>query len=347
MSIEQQFPISNDEQDPDGIIDGVGDVSGGHHSLVYKDDGYIKELEEVIECVKDQTSLVSEDDEERKGKNDAIEDMTLTTNINKMPTQGTRVAKTSNRIQLILQKEITTGGREIRGCSMSINGNLFFTDYESVKLLNIAADGTLKYKMSTNFDAFDFTFVNENTVAITSGESKMHSGIALIDVETRSEIKFITLLGRPFGINCAQGSLFVCVEKFGIYELDTINYDKCCVIRCCLPWYSYIHVSSDRIYYTDYTVHSVYCCGRKGSHFWTFRDDFILKYPRGITVVNDGNVYVVGEKSSNVVIISNDGKQILTKEEGLNEPSSIFVSQQNGTLLVANKRNNAFLYTFK
>ncbi|CAC5403171.1 unnamed protein product [Mytilus coruscus] len=347
VSIEQLFPISNDELYPDGIIDGIGDVYGAQHSLVYKDDDDFKEVEEITECVEEQTSFASEDDEERKGKNDAIEDMSLTTNINKMQTKVTQVEKTSNRVQLIQQKEITTGGKEIRGCSMSIDGNLLFTDYESEKMLNIAADGTLKHKMTTNFEAFDFTFVNANTVAITSGESNLHTGIALIDVETRGEIQFITLLGRPFGITCDEDSLFVCVEKFGIYKFDTVNYDRCCVIRCCLPWYSYIHVSSYRIYYTDYTVHSVYCCNRQGSPFWTFRKDLILKYPRGITVDNDGNVYVVGEKSSNVVIISNDGKQILTTVEGLNEPSSIFFNQQNRSLLVANKRNNAFLYTFK
>ncbi|CAG2249880.1 unnamed protein product [Mytilus edulis] len=153
-------------------------------------------------------------------------------------------------------------------------------------MLNIAADGTLKYKIRTNFKAFDLTFVNENTVAITSGETTLHTCIALIDLETRSQIKFIEILGRPFGITYDEDSLFVCVEKFGIYKLDTVDYDIRCVIRNYLP--------------------CVFCCNREGSPLWTFRDDLILKYPRGITVDNDGNVYVVGEKSSNVVIISTD-----------------------------------------
>jgi DNA-binding beta-propeller fold protein YncE len=45
--------------------------------------------------------------------------------------------------------------------------------------------------------------------------------------------------------------------------------------------------------------------------------------PRGISVDNDGNVYVVGGGSNNVVVISPDGqrhRQILSAGDGLVNP---------------------------
>lgn len=67
----------------------------------------------------------------------------------------------------------------------------------------------------------------------------------------------------------------------------------------------------------------------------------------GIAVDNNGNVYVVGETSSNVAIISNDGKhhkQILTKDDGLYYPSAIFLDKDIQRFLVANISKTAFVY---
>lgn len=62
---------------------------------------------------------------------------------------------------------------------------------------------------------------------------------------------------------------------------------------------------------------------------------------------NVGHVFDVGEESSNVIIISNDGKhhrQILTDEDGLFEPSAIFFDKLIKKILVANAGETAFLY---
>jgi DNA-binding beta-propeller fold protein YncE len=45
--------------------------------------------------------------------------------------------------------------------------------------------------------------------------------------------------------------------------------------------------------------------------------------PRGISVDNDGNVYVVGNRSNNVVVISPDGqrhRKLLSFKDGLSYP---------------------------
>ncbi|CAG2187031.1 unnamed protein product [Mytilus edulis] len=258
--------------------------------------------------------------------------------------------KTIDDVKLILQKEITTDGIDIRGCCMSAEGDMLYTDYQvqGASLTVIASDNKLKYKMSVDPSlGFDITLIDEKTVAITSGESREKVGIDIIDIKKRSKIKFIKLPSSPYGIARDHNSLFVCVERRGIYKINILDGTTSCVISCILPSYSYVAVYTDRIYYTNYEDDSVVCCDRNGALVWTFKDDLVLNEPEGIAVDNNGNVYVVGEKSSNVVILSNDGKhhkELLTADDGLNSPSAIFLDRENRKLLVANTKKTAFLY---
>ncbi|XP_071149179.1 uncharacterized protein [Mytilus edulis] len=258
--------------------------------------------------------------------------------------------KTIDDLKLILQKTITTGGVNIRGCCISVNGEYFFTDSDLRKRLNvIASDGKFKFDMLLDPSyGYDITIINEKTIAITSGDSSKHIGIDIIDIESRKKIKFISLPDRPWGITRDQDSLFVCVERRGIYRVNTLDYTTSQLISWNFSGSTYVSVFAEKIYYTDRYDHSVVCCDRKGSHVWRFKEESVLKKPRGITVDKEGNVFLVGQHSSNVVIISNDGKhhrQILTKIQGLSEPFAIFFDKQTGKLLLANTRKNAFLYS--
>jgi DNA-binding beta-propeller fold protein YncE len=54
---------------------------------------------------------------------------------------------------------------------------------------------------------------------------------------------------------------------------------------------------------------TVTCCDLLGITQWEFKDERVLKGPRGISIDNDGNVYVVGYSTNNVVVISPDGQR--------------------------------------
>ncbi|CAC5399370.1 unnamed protein product [Mytilus coruscus] len=126
--------------------------------------------------------------------------------------------KTIKDLKLILQKKITTDCENITGCCMSVNGEYFFIDYYlRRRLTGFASDGTFEYDMllSPSY-GFDITFIDEKTIAITSGDSNEHIGIDVIDTESRRKTKFINLPGRPYGITRDHDSLFVCVERRGI-----------------------------------------------------------------------------------------------------------------------------------
>jgi sugar lactone lactonase YvrE len=91
----------------------------------------------------------------------------------------------------------------------------------------------------------------------------------------------------------------------------------------------------------------VICCDLHGTTQWEFKDERALKYPWGISVDNDGNVYVVGNKPSNVGVISPDGqchKQLLSPKDGLSLACVLDYDKSTNRLLVVNDSKSAFLF---
>jgi DNA-binding beta-propeller fold protein YncE len=91
----------------------------------------------------------------------------------------------------------------------------------------------------------------------------------------------------------------------------------------------------------------VTCCDLHGTTQWEFKDASVLLGARGISVDNDGNVYVVGCSSNNVVVISPDGqrhRQVLCYGNGLVNPSALDYDKATNSLLVVNESDSAFLF---
>lgn len=120
-----------------------------------------------------------------------------------------------------------------------------------------------------------------------------------------------------------------------------VSITKTKVNRC-----SYITTFREKIIYTNCKNNSVTCIDFHGNIQWVFKNESVLKHTLGISVDRDGNVYVVGGKSNNVVVISSNGlnyRQILTRENGLQGPKVIHVDRSSCRMLVANN-TNAFVY---
>ncbi|CAG2253555.1 unnamed protein product [Mytilus edulis] len=78
---------------------------------------------------------------------------------------------------------------------------------------------------------------------------------------------------------------------------------------------------------TKYTIqtHTVKCYNEKGEMQWTFQNESVLRNPLGIDVNNDGNVYVVGYYTHNVVVISPDGQRhkVLAASDNIDRPIAL------------------------
>jgi len=92
------------------------------------------------------------------------------------------------------------------------------------------------------------------------------------------------------------------------------------IINSNMSYVYYIATSGDKLYYTCLYTDTVRCCDLDGTPQWEFNDELVLTGSCGISVDNDGNVYVVGRTSNNVVVISPDGqrhRQLLSSQDGL------------------------------
>jgi DNA-binding beta-propeller fold protein YncE len=66
-----------------------------------------------------------------------------------------------------------------------------------------------------------------------------------------------------------------------------------------------------------------------------------------VYIVLDGNVYVVGCSTNNVLVISPDGqhhRQLLASKDGLSYPHVLDYDTSTNRLLVVNKRSTAFMF---
>jgi DNA-binding beta-propeller fold protein YncE len=109
----------------------------------------------------------------------------------------------------------------------------------------------------------------------------------------------------------------------------------------------YVAISGDKLYYTNVSTYAVTCCDLHGTTQWEFKDDRVLQYPTGISVDNDGNVYVVGFSSNNVVVFSPDGqrhRQLLSSKDGMSNPFVLDYDKSTNRLLVVNQSCTAFLF---
>ena len=89
------------------------------------------------------------------------------------------------------------------------------------------------------------------------------------------------------------------------------------------------------------------CCNLHGTTQWEFKDERVLRGSVGISVDNDGNVYVVGCNSNNVVVIHPDGqrhRKLLTSTDGMIYPCVLNYDKSTNRLLVVNESNYVYLF---
>ncbi|CAG2197230.1 unnamed protein product [Mytilus edulis] len=217
------------------------------------------------------------------------------------------------------------------------------------RILSIYKDGT-KSPRPVNLpeqiiSIFDIEKASEdgNTIAISTRNKKVH----ILSLENLN-IKTIPIEGNSNGISYNDGTIYCCSEPHGILSVNI--EDNPSNIHYLLPYrcatYSYIALHKEFLYYTK-TERSIECCDIEGNVMWSFEDTKILRQPRGIVVDKDGNIFVVGGTSENIIVISDDGincREVLNTDSGLNNPRAISYDREHNGLLICNSEGKAFIY---
>jgi len=150
-----------------------------------------------------------------------------------------------------------------------------------------------------------------------------------------------------YGMASRGITIYYCTENKRLKMLNLSDKSVGDIISSKTSNVNYVATSGDKLYYTGYNTNDVTCCDLHGTVQWEFNGESVLKGPRGISVDNDGSVYVVGRNSNNVVVISPDGhrhRQLLSSKDGLSVPLVLDYDKSTNRLLVVNESKPAFLF---
>ncbi|XP_071178297.1 uncharacterized protein [Mytilus edulis] len=251
---------------------------------------------------------------------------------------------TIDDIKLTLIQTVKTIEKYIINCSILPDGRMIFSCLVSNQINLMKTDGSLDFKLKRRGRTSHIHYIEESQkLVVTSGTEK---SITIIDMKNRKTEKLISVGSGIYGIVHKDGKLFYngCTSGLCVVSLDDDSVTQ--LVNVTLSQYSSIAIWSDQLYYID-NGNSVTCCDLQGKLKWKFELPEFLKIARGITVDNYGRVYVSGGPSSNVVVISPNGQKhrvLLSQKDGLSYPEALFFNRENNKLLIANRRNEAFLY---
>lgn len=256
-------------------------------------------------------------------------------------------SKSIEDISLKLHMTINGTGKYIYGCCMLPDNKTIFTNHYSNGLRILKKDGSFDCDLNTTHSTHDVECINKGTLVVTSGDSKSKC-ITIVDMKYKRVNKNIPFDSVAYSITGTDGGLFY---LGGEREIQMINLQDETVRQIVrgekISENGYVATIANNVYHTNHSIDSVICYDLKENTQWTFKNDNVLKYPVGISVDKDGNVFVVGHLSKNVVVISGDGKrhrEVLSSKDGLTMPLTLHCNQFTDQLLIANVHSNAFIY---
>ena len=255
-----------------------------------------------------------------------------------------------DNIQLNLKRKINIKGSRMRGCSLFPDGimvvscynasNVSFMNKEGVELFHIGED-------KTGYHTYDTVYIKDTKSVAVSSADGTNRCITIIDIERQEVMTTISMDTDIFGMTVTGKTIYYCTKENGLKMLNLSDKSVSDIIQSDMSSVFYVAASGDKLYYTNVNTSTVTCCNLQGTTQWEFNDKRIIKGPRGISVDNDGNVYVVSQFSANVVVISPDGqrhRQLLSSNDGLVIPCVLDYEKSTNRLLIVNASESAFLF---
>jgi DNA-binding beta-propeller fold protein YncE len=213
--------------------------------------------------------------------------------------------KSINDIKLTLHTtfDILKGKNAINitGCIVSPSGKMILVDcYYNHRLVILNDDGTIDKVIRCSMSyPIDVTYLDDRTVAVSAS-----TGIEIINIDPNKTGRNINTSQCCYGITYHNGVLLWCEEQRGIQMMKlSDNRVPTLVKQSNFSSHSYITTCREKIYQTTTNTNTVTCYTIKGDKLWEYKDESVVSDPMGVTVDNDGNVYVTSYRSSSVVVI--------------------------------------------
>jgi DNA-binding beta-propeller fold protein YncE len=225
--------------------------------------------------------------------------------------------------------------------SCRATNTISFINKEGVELFQIGQD-------KIGSETYDIVYIkDDNGVAVSSGDKGVNKCIIIIDIESQEIITTIYMDTHIYGMAVRGRTIYYCTGNTGLKMLNISEKSVSEIINSSMSYIYCMATSEENLYYTNCHTDTVTCCDLHGTTQWEFKDERVLHNPRGISVDNNGNVYVVGCDSNNAVVISPDGqrhRQLLSSTDGFSVPMVLDYDKSANRLLVVNQRSTAFLF---
>ena len=241
------------------------------------------------------------------------------------------------------------GSVRIIGCDILPDGKLVIVERKDKRLLKFSNNGNYE-KEIVRFSGIpcDVSYTGENIVAVTIVDK--HE-VVFVNVITDSITNTVDVGHECWGTDFNMNHLAIRVIQSSTSNHIVYLDPKGKVIdRVNIPGNTSARISlrGGTIKCTDWKANTIDCYTLTGQQIWTFKDENVLREPRGIALDKTGNVYVAGRETNNVVVLSPDGnncREILAKSNGLDRPFSLRINIDRNELLVCNKRGLGFLFS--
>jgi hypothetical protein len=252
-------------------------------------------------------------------------------------------------ILLNQKQKINMKGSIIRGCSLLPDGRVVFYCYNTDIVRFMDKDGVELFEIGkgkTGYYAYDTVDIKDNnSVAVSS--NGFNRRIPIINFESQEVMTTISMDTTIFGMTVKGGTIYYCAGEKGLNMLNLSDKSVSDITNSNMSEVYYIATSGDKLYYTNSLTNIVTCCDSHGTKQWAYHYGHVLQGPRGISLDNDGNLYVVGHRSNNLMVISPDGqryRQLLSSTDGLVNPFVLDYDKSTNMLLVVNEERTAFLF---
>lgn len=250
-------------------------------------------------------------------------------------------------MQTELQQTINTIA-DARGCCLLPDCRMVFTYPTINKVSVVKQDGSVDFSLSVTA-AYGIAYNDtDTTLAISSCWNDIGNQITIIELTKQKVKKTITPIGQTMGIAATYKTLVYHIYNNSIRAMDLTDESTRDLNAEKMDTEINIAVSGHKLCYCSCMYHTVVCCNLNGTKQWSFKDTNLLKHPYGISVDNDGNVYVIGHGTQNVVVITHDEqkyRELLSWKDGLTLPYAINFGRATNHLLVA--ANNCKVYLYK
>ncbi|CAG2224250.1 unnamed protein product [Mytilus edulis] len=248
-----------------------------------------------------------------------------------LPFKDAKVDQAQIQLQMFEIKSIDTVSLQLKkrfeykdsgchtGCTILPNGNVLIADYNSGELREYSEDGKYIRDIPCSVIPFDLTVIDNDRIAVTYG--KFCQYIHILNIKNYTIEKKVEFQSTCYGISYHDKKLFIILENSIVITdsagkvLETLN------VECD----TYIKTAKDRIYISVRSDHTVNCLSMAGEKIWIHKVESLID-PRGITVDDHQNVFVVDFESKSLLVIQHDGKSsrtLLSKTDGLINPIAL------------------------